>query len=134
MKEKYRIISIERCFECGNNDNLEFHHIIPKILGGTKTLPLCINCHSKVHNYDFSTFRNLGKVGIIAARERGVVFGKPIGYRESTEDFLNKPKVKEIIKLLNSNTNFTVAEIVRLTGTSLNLFYKVKEVLKLTKK
>lgn len=68
--------------------------------------------------------------GVIAARKRGVVFGKPKGYKESVNKFLAKPKVKEICKLLNSNKGYTVAEIVKLTGTSLNLFYKVKEVLR----
>jgi DNA invertase Pin-like site-specific DNA recombinase len=68
--------------------------------------------------------------GIIAARKKGVVFGKPRGYRESTNKFLSKPKVREICKLLNSNKSLTMVEIVKLTGTSLNLLYKVKEVLK----
>jgi hypothetical protein len=37
------------CFEC--NDNADHnHHIVPKSLGGTKTIPLCHKCHSKIHN------------------------------------------------------------------------------------
>jgi hypothetical protein len=37
------------CFECGNIAT-ENHHIVPKSLGGTKTVPLCSTCHMKVHD------------------------------------------------------------------------------------
>lgn len=39
---------MEKCFECGNPAT-ENHHVIPKVLGGTKTVPLCTKCHMKVH-------------------------------------------------------------------------------------
>ena len=68
--------------------------------------------------------------GKIAARNRGVVFGTPVGYRESMNKFMAKPKVKEIYKLLTGNKKLTIDEIVRLSNTSLNLVYKVKGVIK----
>jgi len=40
----------QECFECGSTDDLQNHHIIPRSLGGTKTIPLCGKCHSIVHN------------------------------------------------------------------------------------
>jgi len=39
------------CFECGK-EATEEHHVIPKSLGGTKTVPLCTKCHMKVHGLD----------------------------------------------------------------------------------
>jgi 5-methylcytosine-specific restriction endonuclease McrA len=42
---------MEKCFECGNSAT-ENHHVIPKSLGGTKTVPLCSSCHMKVHGLD----------------------------------------------------------------------------------
>jgi DNA-binding NarL/FixJ family response regulator len=39
------------CFECGKTAKHE-HHVIPKSLGGNKTVPLCEDCHSKVHETD----------------------------------------------------------------------------------
>jgi hypothetical protein len=42
---------MEQCFECGNPAT-ENHHVIPKSLGGTKTVPLCTLCHMKVHGLD----------------------------------------------------------------------------------
>ena len=42
---------MKHCFECGN-EATENHHVIPKSLGGTKTIPLCSRCHSKVHSLE----------------------------------------------------------------------------------
>lgn len=36
------------CFECGKKASYN-HHVIPKSLGGTKTVPLCSSCHPKAH-------------------------------------------------------------------------------------
>ena len=38
-----------KCFEC-NNIAEHQHHVIPKVKGGNNTIPLCAECHSKVHN------------------------------------------------------------------------------------
>jgi hypothetical protein len=46
-------MSGKECFECGKQAKHE-HHVVPKTLGGTKTVPLCEECHSKVHNKDLS--------------------------------------------------------------------------------
>jgi 5-methylcytosine-specific restriction endonuclease McrA len=36
------------CFECGAPAAHQ-HHVVPRSLGGTKTVPLCEGCHGKVH-------------------------------------------------------------------------------------
>jgi len=36
------------CFECGATAT-EKHHVIPRSLGGTRTVALCGSCHGKVH-------------------------------------------------------------------------------------
>ena len=40
---------MKMCFECGSPFELEDHHVVPKSLGGTKTVVLCSVCHGKVH-------------------------------------------------------------------------------------
>ena len=25
------------CFECGSNNQIEYHHVVPQVMGGTKT-------------------------------------------------------------------------------------------------
>jgi len=41
--------SLWACFECGSTEGIHNHHVVPKSLGGTKTIPLCYKCHAKVH-------------------------------------------------------------------------------------
>lgn len=43
------------CFECGSSGFLHKHHVIPRSLGGTKTILLCTRCHGKVHSREFCT-------------------------------------------------------------------------------
>lgn len=42
------------CFECGNPADHN-HHVVPRIFGGTKTVPLCVLCHGLVHERSLST-------------------------------------------------------------------------------
>ncbi len=36
------------CFECGDRADAA-HHVVPRSLGGTKTIPLCTSCHKTIH-------------------------------------------------------------------------------------
>ncbi len=66
-----------RCFEC---DGLakHAHHIVPRVLGGERTIPLCHDCHSKVHEHDFTKHSELIKKGIKKNIERGGNHGRPV--------------------------------------------------------
>lgn len=41
------------CVNCGSDENVEYHHIVPLVLGGTNNLrnivPLCHRCHKAAH-------------------------------------------------------------------------------------
>lgn len=52
------------CFECGKPAE-EYHHVVPKIVGGTKTIPLCSICHGKVHGLS-------GRAGHTELTKRGL--------------------------------------------------------------
>ena len=66
------------CFECGDTAS-ENAHIVPKIRGGTKTIPLCGKCHGLAHGMNRSNdIGALTREGINKARQRGVVFGCPV--------------------------------------------------------
>lgn len=39
------------CFECGSPADHD-HHVVPRSLGGTRTIPLCGMCHGKVHDHE----------------------------------------------------------------------------------
>jgi hypothetical protein len=43
----------KKCCNCGSDELVEYHHIVPLSLGGTNNLtniaPLCYDCHKKAH-------------------------------------------------------------------------------------
>lgn len=57
------------CFECGGKAEV-YHHVIPKSLGGTKTIPLCKICHGLVHHPKLVSISMLTKKGIKRKREK----------------------------------------------------------------
>ena len=126
MKERYRIVSTTRCFECGSDTSIHFHHIVPKILGGTKTIPLCIQCHGKVHNNDFTSFQTLARIGLKKYVERGGKLGRKHNSNETIETFISKPKIKRIISLLNEGKS--VRQIIKLTNASPTTIVKVRKL------
>ena len=65
-----------QCFECGNPAH-HAHHVVPKSMGGTRTIPLCHECHGKIHGIDFSTHVELTKKGLEKAARQGRKGGKP---------------------------------------------------------
>ena len=71
------------CFECGAPADHE-HHVVPRSLGGTRTVPLCALCHGKAHGRERG-FRNtpeLTRAALAAKRSRGEATSHaPYGYR-----------------------------------------------------
>lgn len=67
------------------------------------------------------------EMGKIAARQKGVVFGRPAGSNERNVDFLNKEKNKSILKYLAKGDN-TIREIAKLTDASTATITKVKRI------
>ena len=55
------------------------HHVIPVVVGGTQTVPLCPRCHSLAHGVssEVQYASHLVKLGIERARARGVRLGAP---------------------------------------------------------
>tara|TARA_R100000544_G_scaffold37153_1_gene27450 strand:+ start:842 stop:1303 length:462 start_codon:yes stop_codon:yes gene_type:complete len=70
-------IDLDKCFECGGPQE-EMHHVIPRVRGGKRTIPLCSSCHGKVHGITGREGHSkLTKEGLAIARARGVKLGKP---------------------------------------------------------
>ena len=77
------------CFECGSEEDIHHHHVVPKSLGGTKTIPLCSKCHSLVHSRDLTRSTNLIKEAHKARRRAGLVCGHPpYGFSRGANDEL----------------------------------------------
>ena len=52
------------CFECGA-PAAHHHHVVPRVLGGTRTVPLCTVCHGKVHDTRCVPPRELIRGGVV---------------------------------------------------------------------
>ncbi len=71
--------------------------------------------------------RERTEMGKIAARQKGVVFGRKSGSNERKVDFLNKENNKLILKYLNEGKT-TIREIAKITDASTATIMKVKRV------
>lgn len=73
-------IDDDKCFECGEPMS-EWHHVIPKSLGGTKMIPLCGGCHDRVHGWGNKRrdhHAELTKAGIAKSKANGGKFGADV--------------------------------------------------------
>lgn len=70
------------CFECAGPAVMD-HHVIPRSLGGVRTVPLCEICHGKIHSIDFTDHSQLIKQGLEKARKRGATLGRPRTYTDA---------------------------------------------------
>lgn len=93
----------EVCVNCESSINIQYHHIVPLSLGGTNNIknivPLCEECHSKIHNQKNIHWRQLQKEGIRALKERngGKGIGRPkITIPEGFEEVYSNWKAREI--------------------------------------
>ena len=62
------------CFECQSPAS-HMHHVIPESLGGTQVIPLCEECHGKIHDHTWSGISHRIKYGQAVARANGKTWG-----------------------------------------------------------
>jgi len=68
------------------------------------------------------------KRGIKRAKERGAYKGRKIGSNESFEKFMSKPKIQEVIKLLNEGVKSV--DILKKVDVHINTITKIKKNLR----
>ena len=91
------------CFECDINTAHHNHHVIPRSLGGTKTIPLCTECHGKVHGLNFKDHGILTKAGLKKKKENREFYGKvPYGFYNINGVLHEHKEEQENIKLMRS--------------------------------
>jgi len=89
-KEYILRLDNNRCRLCGYEEDLQIHHLTPKILGGNNTvrnlITLCVPCHGLLHFNPILMFRQgkynkthseLTKEGLSKAKTKGKEFGRP---------------------------------------------------------
>jgi len=95
------------CFECGSKEDIHHHHVVPKSLGGTKTLPLCSKCHSLVHGKDLTSTSRLTKEALDKRRLEGkAVSSAPYGLTKTdNNDLIPDPQEVAILRLIQKFRN-----------------------------
>lgn len=96
-----------RCFECSQPAH-HAHHVVPKSLGGKRTIPLCTKCHTKIHDITKTSSSYLIKQGM----KRAKMAGKHIG----------RPKANIDMELLQKlvTSQIRASQIASILGVSLN--------------
>ena len=64
-----------KCFECGSEEDIHHHHVVPKSLGGTKMVPLCFKCHGLVHGG--ISYTRLNRESVTKRKAQGLAVSKP---------------------------------------------------------
>lgn len=108
------------CCNCGDNRNIEFHHIVPLSLGGkdilTNIVPLCNRCHNLIHNV------NMG-AGILGPQSEK--FQKAL-----KEGRVGRPKIKITDNYLEAYADWkekkiTATEAMKRAGVSRATWYRM---------
>lgn len=92
------------CLECGAPATFQ-HHVIPRSLGGTATVPLCGTCHPRAHNQSANwRVSELTKEALRKKKARGEHTGgtTPYGFETSGGKLVPIPSETEVIALMHS--------------------------------
>ena len=90
FRDELKRVLGEKCVNCGSEDNIEYHHIVPLKNGGTNNItniaPLCIPCHKKAHDRTNFISKNGGRPQAISFEDAEPIlakyFNKEIGTSE----------------------------------------------------
>jgi hypothetical protein len=85
---------MEKCFNCHNLAD-HMHHVVPKSKGGLQMVPLCHNCHAKVHDVERMQTSYLVKLGLMKAHKELYCY---IFYRYFLMDFTIAEIVSDLKK------------------------------------
>lgn len=142
MGRKSRILTDEDkkeiglyCCNCGSTEDLEYHHIVPLVVGGkdinSNICCVCYSCHQLIHfgKRKVINHSKLTKEGIETARLNGKQIGRKTGVQVITKKSIECKK--QILKYSKSfNGSLSDIEVMKLTGLARNTYYKYKKELK----
>ena len=79
------------CFECGAPSDHD-HHVVPRSLGGTATVPLCVRCHALVHDSALVTAQHLSVASKARSKAKRLVYSREpeYGVRQTTDRTLEE--------------------------------------------
>ena len=86
------------CFECGSADNIQQHHVVPQIKGGSKTVPLCERCHGLVHDV---SIKSLTAEAIALKKQQRLVYPPPpLGFDAVDGRLVENEREQKIVRII----------------------------------
>jgi transposase-like protein len=118
------------CFECGKFAEHR-HHVVPQSKGGTKTIPLCISCHEKVHDMSLSRSA-LIKEAYLRLKKEGKKWGRKDKYSrdEIRALYLKGYSYTQVSKLLGCSRGTVQRFVKDIPKKPVNWFYNNPEMRK----
>lgn len=115
-----------KCFECDTIEDIEHHHVVPRVLGGTRTIPLCSSCHCKVHDRKKTNISKLTTEGLAKMRKNNKLISGfiPYGYdlaknkKDLTKNKQEQKNIRKMKKLRNKG----------MTPTAIAKFFNEKKI------
>jgi len=86
------------CFECGSADNIQQHHVVPQIKGGSKTVPLCERCHGLVHDV---SIKSLTAEAIALKKQQRLAYNHPpLGFDAVDGRLVENEREQKIVRMI----------------------------------
>ena len=111
-------MTVDHCFECQRPAEYR-HHVVPRSMGGEKTVPLCGPCHGKVHDKKFMSISSLTRKAMQHMKEQGQYTGGKVPYGFHLVD-------GELVEHEGEQKNIRIIRKYRESGMTLR---KIAEVL-----
>jgi DNA invertase Pin-like site-specific DNA recombinase len=122
------LTTLQVCEEHEINVHIQNMHVSSRIRGKLNPIfKMFSHIFAVIAEQEREAIKERTEMGKIAARERGVVFGRKQGSNERKIDFLAKERSKMIFKLLKAGKN-SIRQISKLTDSSTSTVLKVKAI------
>lgn len=125
---------MQKCFECDKTENLHNHHIVPRIKGGKRTIPLCEECHGKVHGKNFLNLSNLINEGLSKAKQEGRIGGRPKISQEQINKIIEFKKIGYSNRKISRELKISNSTVGEYTGIPIKKTPRVSRISKLVLK
>ena len=117
------------CAACGKGEDLQYHHLVPRVLGGkdepSNIIVFCAECHQKWHGQGGDIKHNdLVREGIAKARERGIRVGRKPADHERIMKLIAENSTQ-----FNRDSLVTEHEIMEMCGVKEVCYSKYKREL-----
>lgn len=119
------------CFECESKAH-HAHHVVPRVLGGTKTISLCSVCHAKIHGDHLLRTSELTKAGMKKARDAGFyVSGRaPFGTEVVNGKLIRNEREQNIIQemILMQNAGLSLLKIKNFISENYKIVISISSI------